>query len=241
MEQSLGLLRRMGLVAVVILQALIAGADGQYPVRPHLHAVIQRLQRLIVEGVFRRLIARGPDQRFMGVGQALSAEIGHGVRLAPDHVVQHPETQILQRRAHPEDVVIAADHPDRPIGLEQAARGGQPVPGELVIGGKARELIPMIIDRIDLAVVRPMQFALQLKVVGRIRENQIHRVGRKRVHLFDAIAGQYLIERQGGCLCCGFACRHYCLCSRPLCADLLGLKMSQRGFAVKFFFESRGY
>jgi hypothetical protein len=39
-----------------VLQPLMPGAERDHPVRPHLHAVVQRLQRLVVEGVFRTLV-----------------------------------------------------------------------------------------------------------------------------------------------------------------------------------------
>jgi hypothetical protein len=55
------------------------------------------------------------------VGEALAAEVRHRVGLAPDDVVQDPEAQVLQRRADAEDVVIAADHPQRAVGLQHAA------------------------------------------------------------------------------------------------------------------------
>jgi uncharacterized membrane-anchored protein len=64
------------------------------------------------------------------VGEAAAAEVRHRVGLAPDHVVEDPEAEILQRRADAEDVVIGADHPDRAVGLQHAALGEQPGAGE---------------------------------------------------------------------------------------------------------------
>ena len=44
----------------------------------------------------------------MRVGETAPTEIRHRVRLAPDHIVQDPETKVLQYRADPIDIVIAS-------------------------------------------------------------------------------------------------------------------------------------
>jgi len=49
-------------------------------------------------------------------------------------------------------------------------------------------LIPVIVDRIDLAVVGPVKLAFQLQVIGGIREDQIDGICRKSGHDLDAIA-----------------------------------------------------
>jgi hypothetical protein len=61
--------------------------------------------------------------------------------------------QILDRRADLEDVVIAADHPDRCRVLQDAARFLQPFAGELVVGGEAVELVPIVGHGVDMAAV----------------------------------------------------------------------------------------
>jgi hypothetical protein len=53
--------------------------------------------------------------------------------------------------------VVGADHPDRAVRLEHTARSQQPGAGEGVVGFKAFELVPMVVDRIDLGLVRPVQ------------------------------------------------------------------------------------
>ena len=191
-QQRFGFLRRMRLVARRVLQPFAAVADGQHPVAAHLDAFVQRL---IVEGVFRRFRFRGPDQRLMRVGQPLATEIRHGVRLAPDDVVHDPEALILDLGADAKDVVIAADHPDRAVRFQQAAGGGQPIAGEGVIGGKAGKLVPMVIDRIDLGIVGTVQIALQLQVVGRVGKDQVHAALGQAVHDLDAVAAQNLVQR----------------------------------------------
>ena len=154
-EQRLGLLRRVDLLALAVLQPLVAGADREQPVGAHLQVVVGRLQRIVVEGVALGLrVAARPDQRLMRVGEAAAAEIRHRVGLAPDHVVEDPEAEILQGGADAEDVVVGADDPERAVRLQHAAAGEQPGAGEGVVGGEARELVPVVVDRIDLATGR---------------------------------------------------------------------------------------
>ena len=132
----------------------------------------------------------------MRIGEAAARKFGIGIGLAPDHVVQDPEAQILQDRADAEDVVIGADHPERAGVLQHAARRGQPVAGEAVIVGEAAELVPVIVDRIDLGLVGTAQFAAQLQIVGRVGEDQIGAAFGQRVHALDAIAFDHLIQFQ---------------------------------------------
>jgi len=62
--------------------------------------------------------------------------------------------------------VIAADHPDRAVVLQDATGGLQPLAGELVVGGEALELVPVVVDRVDLGIVGTQQVAAQLQIVG---------------------------------------------------------------------------
>ena len=111
MQQRLRLLRRMRLAAVAVLQPLAAAADRDQPVAAHLQLVVQRLHGGVVEGVAGVLVLRAPDQRLMGVGEAAAAEVRHRVGLAPHHVVQDPEAEILQHGTDAKDVMVGADHP----------------------------------------------------------------------------------------------------------------------------------
>ncbi len=159
-DQRLGLLRRMDLAARLVLQALLAGAQRDEPVRADLDILVAGLESLVVEGVAGLGVARGPDQRLMGIGEPAAAKVRHRVRLAPDDVVQHPESEVLQRRADAEDVVVGADHPERAVRFQHAARGGEPGSREGVVGSKALELVPVVVDGVDAAVVGAVQFAL---------------------------------------------------------------------------------
>src|ERR1700693_3644561 len=146
-EQRLGFLSRVQLLAGSVLEALLAGAQRQRPVRAHLHVIVARLERLVVEGVATRLLARRPDERLMRVGEAAAAEVRHGVGLAPHHIVEDPKVELLQEGAAAKDVVVGADDPQRGVSLHHAAAGGEPLAGEAVIGLEARALVPGVVDR----------------------------------------------------------------------------------------------
>ena len=194
-KQRLGLLGRMGFHPI-LADAFLPAADWQHPVRAHLQLVIERLHRAIVESIFGLLAHRGPDQSFVGIGEAGALEIGHGIGLAPDHIVENPEAHILHRRTDAEDVVIGADYPQRTVGLQNPPRLGQPFAGELVIGRKTVEFVPGVSDRVDMAAIGPRQITAELEIVGRIGENHVDRGARQTPHRLDAIARQDLAQRQ---------------------------------------------
>ncbi len=155
MQQGLGLLGRVRLGAGRVLHPLFAGGQRQGPVGAHLQIVVGQLHGVVVEGVAPRAARLGgPDQGLVRVGEAGALEIRHRVGLAPDHVVQDPEAQVLERRADAEDVVVAADHPERAVILQHPAGGGQPFASETVVGRERGELVPVVIDRVDLGIVR---------------------------------------------------------------------------------------
>jgi hypothetical protein len=98
----------------------------------------------------------------MRIGKAHPAEIGHGVVLDPDDIVQDPEIQILQDGPHPVNIVVRADDPDGAGILEHPPAGLQPGAGEGVVLGEAGEAVPLVVDGVYQAVVRTPQLALQL-------------------------------------------------------------------------------
>jgi hypothetical protein len=134
----------------------------------------------------------------MRVGKALAAKIRHRVGLAPDNVVKHPEAEVLQRRTHPENIVIAADYPQGAGILEKTLRGAQPGDGEAVIFGKAREPVPFFLDAVDARIVRAVQFAGKLEIVGRVGEDHIDRGLWQRIHDLDAAAGHNCVAFHPG-------------------------------------------
>ena len=166
----------MQLLAVAALQPLLAGAQRQRPVGADLDVLVAGFERFVVEGVaLGGGVARRPDQRLVRVGEAPAAKVRHRVRLPPHHVVENPEAEVLQDRADAEDVVIGADHPQRAGRLEHALAGGKPGAGELVVGREARELVPVVVDRVDLGIVGALEVALELKIVRRIGEHEVDR------------------------------------------------------------------
>src|SRR5207253_5078844 len=92
--------------------------------------------------------------------------------------------------------MIAADHPDRAVVLEDAPRMLEPVAGEAVIGGEAVELVPLIVAGIDLAALGPEQVAAKLKIVRRVGEDHVERLLRQTRHLCDAVTLEDAVERQ---------------------------------------------
>ena len=66
----------------------------------------------------------------------------------------------------------------------------QPGAGEIVVGGEARELVPVVVDRVDARIVGTLEVALQLQVIGRIGEDQVDALRRQLRHLGDAVADQ---------------------------------------------------
>ncbi len=84
--------------------------------------------------------------------------------------------------------MIAADHPDRAVVLQHPAAAGQPFTGEAVVGFERRELVPVVVDRVDLGVVGTQQLAAELEIVGGVGEHEVDRLlGQARQRL-EAIA-----------------------------------------------------
>ena len=130
----------------------------------------------------------------MGVGKAAATEIWHRVGLAPDHIIEDPVANILERRAHAENIVIAADNPEGAGGFQHAFRGGQPGLGETVISGQIIKPVPGLINPINPAMIRARQLPTQLQIIGRVGKHHIHRVGGHGVHRFNAIAEGDLVQ-----------------------------------------------
>src|SRR5208282_2174763 len=165
MEERFGLLGRVRLAAGAVLETLRTGAERDEPVAAHLQLVVQRLHGLVIEGVARGRALGAPDERLVRVGEAPSAEVRHRVGLAPDHVVQDPEAEVLEDGAHAKDVVVAADHPERAVLLERAARRREPSAREGVVSVEVVELVPRGLAAVDARVVGSMQLARELQIV----------------------------------------------------------------------------
>ena len=173
-QEHLRLLSRMRLAPALVLETLLARTDGEEPIGARLRVLVAGLQSLVMEGVaLGPRIERRPDHGLMRVGEAPATKIRHRIRLAPDDVVQDPEAEILQDRTYAEDVVIGADHPQCGVRLHHPSHGGEPGPREGVILGEGREAIPVVVDRVDHALVGARQASRKLQIVGRISEDEI--------------------------------------------------------------------
>ena len=62
--------------------------------------------------------------------------------------------------------------------------------------GKARELVPGVVDGVDERVVGAQERLFELEVVGRVGEDEVDAVGRQPLERRDAVADQHLVERK---------------------------------------------
>src|SRR5262249_58242010 len=97
-------------------------------------------------------------------------------------------------RAEVEDGGIGANHPDGGRGFHDAAASCEPELREFVISGKAGELVPVIVNRIDMRVVGPFQIAGKLKVVRWVGKNEINRLRRQLRYPGDAVADKNAVR-----------------------------------------------
>ena len=77
-----------------------------------------------------------------------------------------------------------------PAGFSTRRQAVSQALGEIVIGRETRELVPVVGDRVDVRIVRPLQIVGELEIVGRIGEHQIDGTRRQLCHLGDAVADQ---------------------------------------------------
>src|SRR5690606_26737451 len=72
-----------------------------------------------------------------------------------------------------------------------------PGTGEGIVFGKARELVPVVVDGVDEAVVRARQRPLELEIVGRIGEDEIDAFIRQTAQPGDAIVEDDAVDGDG--------------------------------------------
>ena len=84
--------------------------------------------------------------------------------------------------------IVAAGFISRRTAVEPVAREG-------VIFGEIGELVPVVVDPVDQALVGARQRALELQVIGRIGEDEIDRGRRKPHHFRDAVADEDRVAR----------------------------------------------
>jgi len=83
----------------------------------------------------------------------------------------------------------------------------KPVACELVIGGEVVELVPIVFDPVDAAIVRPVQLPAKLKVVRWVGEHDVDALFRQTPKNVDRVALDHTVDRQlverVGALLCG--------------------------------------
>ena len=178
----------MGFFTLLVLETLVTSTDRKHPVRAHLNAFVHRLKGFVVECVFAGFLLRRPDQSLVGVGQALAAEVWHRVRLTPNNIVENPKALVLQLSTHAEYVMVGTDDPDCAIRLKQALCSSEPCFGKTVVNGETIELVPRIVNSVDLGIVRAMQITLKLKVIRWVSKDQINTALGQAVHDVNTIA-----------------------------------------------------
>ena len=94
------------------------------------------------------------------------------------------------------DIVVAADHPDRAVILEDTPRLLEPLPREIIVGREALEFVPFVINRVDPASLRSKQIASKLQIIGRVRKDHVDALGRQPRHFGHAIAVEDRVERK---------------------------------------------
>ena len=108
----------------------------------HLFAAVGFLHELVVEGVARLFVARGPDDGFGGVGEIAASKIGRRIGLDPGNVVEEFEAELLHGKADGMNDVGGAADPDGAVGFEDALAGGEPGAIEIVSWRRGRWICP---------------------------------------------------------------------------------------------------
>lgn len=133
-----------GFLGGVLAEFFLPGLGRMdFPDGFHLLAAIGFLHELVVEGVARLGVFRGPDERLGGVGEVAAREIGRRIGLNPGNVVEEFEAEPLHGEADGVDDVGRAGDPDGAVGLEDALAGGEPGGIESMIGIRAAGFVPV--------------------------------------------------------------------------------------------------
>jgi hypothetical protein len=120
------------------------------------------------------------------VGEVAAGEVGRRVGLDPGDVVQQLELELLHRKPDRVNHVAGAADPNRPVGLERALAEEQPGFVELVVGVGAAGAVPVAFVDADHAAGVAGD-AVVGEEVGRVGEDEVHRVGREGGEQLQAI------------------------------------------------------
>src|SRR5207237_10875033 len=93
-------------------------------------------------------------------------------------------------------MMIGSEHPQCLIRLEDSPSLPQPGAREGFIISERLKFVPVVIDRSDLALIGPVQVAIELEIIGWIGEDEIDRCGRNLAHLLEAVADQHGIVKR---------------------------------------------
>ena len=72
----------------------------------------------------------------------------------------------------------------------------EPAPRERIVIGETGELVPVVVDGVDDALVGARQRAFELQIVGRVGEDEVDAVGGELGELLNAIADDDRIARR---------------------------------------------
>ena len=84
-----------------------------------------------------------------------------------------------------------------PSGFRTRRHSASQRPREAVVVGKARELVPGVVDAVDHRVVGAKQLPFQLQIVGRVGEHEIDALVGEPGQLLQAIADEDAVGRDG--------------------------------------------
>jgi hypothetical protein len=153
----------------------------------HLLAAGDFLHQLVVKGVARLFVFRGPDDGFGGMGEIAARKIGRRIGLDPGDVVQELEFELLHGEADGMDDVAGAADPEGAVGLEDALAGGEPSTIKFMVGVSTAGTVPFAFVDADHAAGVAGD-AVVGKEVGRVGEDEVDGVGGEGGEDVEAIA-----------------------------------------------------
>ena len=140
-----------------------------------------------------------PQDGLVAGGEAAGGEVGEGVALVPDDLVDDLEPEGLAGDVGESDVVVGAVNPDGAGGLDQALEFGEPGEG-VAEAVDAAEEVPGVAGELPLATHSgEIMVGVELPLgggggsVGRVGDGEVEGGVGEMAHTFDAVA-----EGEGG-------------------------------------------
>ena len=154
---------RLLLGALLVLMTCLSTAEAQQRNRKQFHAAEARI---LGQLVYTDITAEFNNTELRTVMEFFKSYTGTPmvIKWMKDDNAEglNPELLILQNRADAENIVIAADDPERAIRLQNAPRRFQPVMGKQVICVHRVELIPILGHTVDDGIIRTREIAAEL-------------------------------------------------------------------------------